>query len=188
MSPKPLLSLIACLVFSVCMYAQSKEPAALPALPPDFNPSQGVLLIEDSTDGDNRRLWVTGYGTSYNAESKDYANAYFIKDKKKLIKYAEKNYPYGYEFASHGEIFDSASAYSDRNKYRFALVISIKPPVGSGVRLDNHGNQYTPPSFPTFLFHLYDRLTNTIYAPLGRGSYQLSPTFQKAINAITGKK
>lgn len=160
------------------------------SIPPDFNPAQGVLLIEDSTSGKQNTLHVTYQGgTAFNIGAGDYANAYLKKSKKRMAKYADKHYPYAHEFVPYEAIYDSLSAYSDRNKYRFALVISVIPPkVGGDYRLDRHGNMQMIPATPGFQFHLYDRLNNKMYEALGNSVFTLMATFSKAIDKLTNKK
>jgi len=114
--------------------------------PKDFDPTVGVLLIQnvDLTNGQIHRL----------------------------EKWMKRNYPYKYEFVK--KAYNKDSAYSDRTKYRFALVpskkesdvVSLTPNTGTTNPMSS-GSSYTTIKVNVYDFNFYDRLKKISSAKSG---------------------
>lgn len=103
MNKYPTLFMALCLcVFTLLSCAPSKKTFSNSAnwIPGDFNPREGVLLVEEVT-------WPSKQGRI-------------------MREYMEEKYPYKYEFVSTKDLQENSAKYSDKSVYRFAIVHSFK--------------------------------------------------------------
>ena len=181
--------LITCAVISVLFFACSAPKSSLdyaskgnPAIPENFNPATGVLLIEQNIEDGSR----VDLSTSVGVRSDTYTNYYMKKKKKAMIEYADKNYPYKHEFASQNDIYSPSSKYADKNTYQFALVTSLGAP-GQHTEMRSDGMHSTH-NAPIFKFYIYDRLNDKTYSALSNGSAFLLAAFKEAIQKVNDEK
>lgn len=164
--------------------ALDNESAGNGQLPSDFNAANGVLLIEHNVVDKSDRAAVAAAMQSENT----YVIAYMTKNRKQMIEYADKNYPYKHEFATPSDIYDANSKYSDKTIYRYALVTSMVKPVQHD-RFNERTGQLTSTNYqPIFRFYLYDRLNDKTYAALGHGSSLIMWAYKAAIKKLSGSR
>lgn len=158
-------------------------------IPSSFNPTNGVLLIEQSVDDDKSTVAVS---TTTSFRTDTYTNYFMKKNKKEMVEYADKNYQYKHEFASQNEIYSAESKYSDKKKYQYALVTSLVKPIQStkvntDINTDN-GQMQSTHYQPIFRFYLYDRLNDKTYSALSRGSSLIMWAYKAAIKKLNDVK
>jgi hypothetical protein len=128
-------------------------------LPPDFDPKNGILLIER-------------------------APAY-LPGQKKIEKYMEKNYPYKYEFVTIGtegdgkeSVIFNAEKYSDKNIYRFIMVNSST--IIKGIpKSDGHQSQGS-----LYDYAFIDRLNDKAYPATGSATSWPNQAFERIMAKI----
>jgi hypothetical protein len=147
------------------------EGAEKNQIPEGFNPSVGVLLIEDSAAMDN-----TG-SDMYSNRKYQHTNYFLLRNRKKMDGYLTENYSYKYEFAPQNAIYSGTEKFFDKTVYRYALVISLEIREFS---FDEKHNQ------PVFNYYIYDRLNNISYAYLDGGASLIMVAFRKAMKRING--
>ncbi|PSL31784.1 hypothetical protein [Chitinophaga ginsengisoli] len=161
------------------------ESAGNKPIPDAFNPSDGILLIEDWADQDRSVVKNSVY-VSYQTD--DYVNNFVTRNKKRMIAYLKENYPSKYEFAAQSEIYGSKAKYSNKTVYQYALVISL---VKRSQRMETQffsGNEGSTHHQPIFRYYIYDRLNNKTYAALGYGASTIMLAFKGAIKRINRKR
>jgi hypothetical protein len=136
------------------------QDAKLPKwLPPNFDPKNGILLIEK-------------------------APAY-LPGQKKIEKYMEKNYPYKYEFVTLGLAGNSnestifnAEKYTDKNIYRFIMVNSST--IIKGIpKSDGHQSQGS-----LYDYAFIDRLNDKAYPATGSATSWPNQAFERIMSKI----
>ncbi|MDI9363459.1 MAG: hypothetical protein QM541_00810 [Flavobacterium sp.] len=129
--------------------------------PNDFDPNNGVLLIEKIT---RPKL-----------------------EQKKIEEYMLKNYPYRYEFVDAADLKGSNKKFEDKNVYQFALVSTYKIINIHEGKIDKTGFK-KPLNVGIFDFNFIDRLNNKVYPKSGIYSSWASMTFKKIIETCLEKK
>lgn len=123
-------------------------------IPEDFNPNTDLLLIQE-TDLNER-------------------------EKKAVLHFLEKEYPHSYEIV--GKLYNSDSAYSNRQKFRFSIVVSkLKRTMRS---------LYDAREIVTYIFDInfYDRLEKKTYPKPGFKSEHVSIALTKFLKIMLQKK
>ncbi len=159
------------------------ESAGTTPFPPDFQPKAVVLLIEQSIDEDKSS---TNLSTTSSVRTDSYMNYFMKKNRKAMEEYANKNYPYQHEFASQTDIYESSQKYSDKSRYRYALVTSITKPI-QAEKVAADGRTSSTYNQPVFKFYIYDRLNDKTYSALGHGSSLVMWAYKDAIKKIGSK-
>lgn len=155
------------------------------SIPDAFNPSKGILLIEDAADQDSSTV-KSSVSLSY--ETEDYVNNFVARNKRKMIEYLNENYSSKYEFAAQSEIYGSNAKYSDKTVYQYALVISLVKRSQHKETQFYSGNVESTHHQPIFRYYIYDRLNNKTYAKLGNGGSTIMLAFKSAIKKISKDK
>jgi hypothetical protein len=157
---KTLISTILAMgVFTLGFIASANAQKLPKWLPQDFDPKNGILLIEKAPS--------------------------YVPGQKKIEKYMEENYPYKYEFVTIGLVGDSkestifdAEKYADKNVYRFIMVNSST--VIKGIpRSDGHQTQGS-----TFDYSFIDRLNNKAYPATGSSTSWPNQAFGRIMSKI----
>lgn len=167
-------------------HAQTKnkkgvEGAEKKQIPDGFNPSVGVLLIEDSTVLDSSEVKDADKKRAY-----EYSNHFLIRNRKKMAEYLTENYSYKYEFSAQSDIYGGTEKYFDKTVYRYALVFSLIQPEQEFKTQFYNGKDEMTHRQPVFVYYLYDRLNNKSYAYLEGGASLIMPAFKKAMKRING--
>jgi len=123
-------------------------------IPEEFNPKTDLLLIQESDLNE--------------------------REEKAVLNFLEKEYPHSYEIV--GKLYNSDSAYSDRQKYRFAAVVSkLKRTMPS---------KYGRKDLIYYIFdvNFYDRLEKKTYPKPGFKSEFVSISLTKFLKIMLQKK
>ena len=144
--------------FAGSVNGQAKLPKWLP---PDFDPKNGVLLIEKTS--------APGQG----------------KAQKNIEEFMAENYPYKYEFVSVGmgegdkePTVGPDEKYADKNTYRFLMTSSVTAVKGMP---SGNGHQ-TQGSF--FDFSFIDRLENKAYPQTGSSTSWAAQAFKRIMAKV----
>ncbi|HKZ67561.1 MAG TPA: hypothetical protein VJ111_14445 [Chitinophagaceae bacterium] len=184
------IMIIVLAIFSVIMgcttpkSALDNESRGNEQIPAIFDPAKRILLIEQNIENDSSSVALS---TTMSVKTDDYMNYYMKKNKKSMVEYADKNYPYKHEFASQNDIYGSNSKYSDKHTYQFALVTTMVKP-NQYTKVDADGRMKPTNYQPIFRFYLYDRLNGKTYSALGNGSSLIMWAFKNAIKKISEQK
>ncbi len=139
-----------------------------PALPTDFSPGNGTLLIESSDGKDS------------------YSEHFLSKNQKEMIEYAKDKYKFKHEFASLDEIYGEKSRF-DKTTHRFALVTAVTT-ASQFSKTAADGTVRTTVLQPIFRYYLYDRQQDKTYAALSKGSSLIMWAYKAAIKTVAEVK
>ena len=133
-----------------------------------------------------------GSGDSWIPKTFDAQNTVFMiapfghneKEKEDAALFMKKKYPYRYEMIVANDIaeLNDIEKFADKTKFRFILVPTSQTIMTHSGAAGGTTTNAVPVSANDFYF--YDRLTNTKYPPLGKGSYKAMVTFKPLIETI----
>ncbi len=158
---KLLLPVFLATIIAFCFVGTANAQTKLPKwLPPDFDPKNGILLIER-------------------------ANTPGVPGQKKIEEFMEKEYPYKYEFVEiaivNGDKEPSIvneEKYSDKNLYRFVMVNSVSIIKGMP-KADGRQS-----SGSIFDYSFIDRLNNKAYPQTGSSTSWPAQAFKRIMGKI----
>jgi len=160
---------------------QAKAGAVSSAAFPDSLQSQpGILLIQQDADMDSTPVAVSTYMIM---RADVYVSGHV--NKQKMMEYADKNLTCKHECSSQSDIYAQSGKFADKNLYRYALIISL---LGQDQHMKAGTTTQSTYYQPIFRFRIYDRLTRTTYAELGKGSSIYMWAFRSAIGKISKKE
>jgi hypothetical protein len=188
MQPKLLITSAFLILISGCSTPKSAldtTSSGNEQVPGNFDPNNGILLIEQYVDNDNSTVELS---TTSSVQAASYMNYFMKKNRKNMVEYADQNYKYKHEFTSQNDIYGSNSKYSDKKTYQFALVTSLVKTVQSN-SIDTHNGQMKSTHHqPVFKFYLYDRLNDKTYSALSKGSSLIMWAYKSAIKKLNEAK
>jgi hypothetical protein len=126
----------------------------------------------------NGNSWIP---RNFDAKNTVFLIAYFgsnDKENRDAVNFMQKNYPYQYEMMEP----DDTAKFPDKKKYRFMLLPVSQTIMTHSGAAGGTNTLAAPVSASDFYF--YDRLTNTTYPPLHKGSYKALVTFKPVIETI----
>lgn len=156
------LSFLLVFSFSSMLIAGDPKPFKNAAdwIPADFDSRKSTLLIE-------KFVWH------------DAKKAQKVNDDMK--EYAQQHYPYKFELVD-GENIGDAAKYADKDKYRYALMMSDKMHTTHSTNMNT--GMSSSRSLDVFDFHIYDRKLDKHYPVTTKYSSLVMLTFRPVIITI----